>query len=91
MQLQQLRGLCAHTAATTTACTTLPLHQVGRMAGQFAKPRSDNWEERDGVKLPSYRGDIINGEAFTAEARENDPYRMIAAYHQSSQVCVFSW
>jgi 3-deoxy-D-arabino-heptulosonate 7-phosphate (DAHP) synthase class II len=61
-------------------------HQVGRMAGQFAKPRSDNWEERDGVKLPSYRGDIINGEAFTAEARENDPYRMIAAYHQSSQV-----
>jgi 3-deoxy-D-arabino-heptulosonate 7-phosphate (DAHP) synthase class II len=56
------------------------------MAGQFAKPRSDPLEERDGVKLPSYRGDIVNGEEFTPESRENDPYRMVAAYHQSSQV-----
>ncbi|CAM9173850.1 unnamed protein product [Phaeothamnion confervicola] len=64
---------------------SVPVTKVGRMAGQFAKPRSDNFEERSGVSLPSYRGDIINGEDFTPEARENDPYRMVAAYHQSSQ------
>ncbi|CAM9649168.1 unnamed protein product [Chrysoparadoxa australica] len=63
----------------------LPVTKVGRMAGQFAKPRSDPLETRDGESLPSYRGDIINGEEFTPEARENDPYRMVAAYHQSSQ------
>ncbi|KAG5186073.1 3-deoxy-7-phosphoheptulonate synthase [Tribonema minus] len=63
----------------------MPITKIGRMAGQFAKPRSDPYEDRKGVKLPSYRGDIVNGEEFTAEARENDPYRMVAAYHQSSQ------
>lgn len=63
----------------------LPITKVGRMAGQFAKPRSDPDETRDGITLPSYRGDIINGEGFTAIERENDPYRMVAAYHQSAQ------
>lgn len=60
------------------------LHQVGRMAGQFAKPRSDPMEEKDGVKLPSYKGDNINGDAFTAESRIPDPHRMIRAYCQAA-------
>jgi 3-deoxy-7-phosphoheptulonate synthase len=62
----------------------IPVVKVGRMAGQFAKPRSDDFETRDGVKLPSYRGDIVNGIEFTAEAREPDPERMIQVYNQSA-------
>jgi 3-deoxy-7-phosphoheptulonate synthase len=61
-----------------------PVVKIGRVAGQFAKPRSSDFEEKDGVKLPSYRGDIINDIAFTKEAREPDPYRMIRAYNQSA-------
>lgn len=63
----------------------LPVIKVGRMAGQFAKPRSADLEEIDGVSLPSYRGDNINGEAFTSEARVPDPARMVKGYHQSAQ------
>jgi len=63
----------------------LPVIKVGRMAGQFAKPRSDPNEVRDGVSLPSYRGDIINKEEFTPEGRKNDPQNMVEAYHQSAQ------
>ena len=58
--------------------------KIGRVAGQFAKPRSSDFEERDGIKLPSYRGDIINSIKFTPEAREADPYRMLRAYNQSA-------
>lgn len=54
------------------------------MAGQFAKPRSEPLEERDGVKLPSYRGDNVNGDAFDAKSRVPDPQRMIRAYTQSA-------
>jgi 3-deoxy-7-phosphoheptulonate synthase len=54
------------------------------MAGQFAKPRSDPFEEKDGVKLPSYRGDNINGDAFDEKSRIPDPRRMIRAYSQSA-------
>ncbi|KAG2705065.1 hypothetical protein I3760_05G034900 [Carya illinoinensis] len=61
----------------------MPIIKVGRMAGQFAKPRSDPFEEKDGVKLPSYRGDNINGDAFDKESRNPDPDRMIRAYCQS--------
>ncbi|MFW5625270.1 MAG: 3-deoxy-7-phosphoheptulonate synthase, partial [Campylobacter hyointestinalis] len=61
-----------------------PIVKVGRVAGQFAKPRSSDFEEIDGVKLPSYRGDIINGFEFTNEARVPDPKRMIEAYYQSA-------
>jgi 3-deoxy-7-phosphoheptulonate synthase len=61
-----------------------PVVKVGRMAGQFAKPRSAPIETIDGVTLPSYRGDIINGMEFTAEARTPDPARMIQAYSQSA-------
>ncbi|KVH93415.1 DAHP synthetase, class II [Cynara cardunculus var. scolymus] len=61
----------------------MPVIKVGRMAGQFAKPRSDSFEEKDGVKLPSYRGDNINGDAFDQKSRIPDPNRMIQAYTQS--------
>ncbi|WOK93342.1 phospho-2-dehydro-3-deoxyheptonate aldolase 2, chloroplastic [Canna indica] len=62
----------------------MPVVRVGRMAGQFAKPRSEAMEERDGVKLPSYRGDNVNGDAFDAKSRIPDPQRMISAYSQSA-------
>lgn len=53
----------------------VPVVKIGRMAGQFAKPRSGDTETFDGVTLPSYRGDIINNAAFTEEARIPDPKR----------------
>ncbi|WP_086300525.1 class II 3-deoxy-7-phosphoheptulonate synthase [Campylobacter devanensis] len=61
-----------------------PVVKVGRVAGQFAKPRSSDYEEINGVKLPSYRGDIINGFEFNELARVPDPKRMIDAYYQSA-------
>ena len=64
--------------------TGKPVIKVGRIAGQFAKPRSSDFEEVDGVKLPSYRGDIINGMEFSEEARIPNPYNMIRAYNQSA-------
>ncbi|MEA1879051.1 MAG: 3-deoxy-7-phosphoheptulonate synthase class II [Campylobacterota bacterium] len=64
--------------------TGKPVVKVGRIAGQFAKPRSSDFEEIDGVSLPSYRGDIINGIAFTQEARIPNPHNMIKAYNQSA-------
>jgi 3-deoxy-7-phosphoheptulonate synthase len=60
-----------------------PVIKVGRIAGQFAKPRSDNFEKQDGQELPSYRGDMVNGMDFTAEAREPDPERLLTAYRQA--------
>ncbi|XP_059432219.1 phospho-2-dehydro-3-deoxyheptonate aldolase 2, chloroplastic [Corylus avellana] len=62
----------------------VPVIRVGRMAGQFAKPRSDSFEEKDGVKLPSYKGDNINGDDFTEKSRIPDPERLIRAYCQSA-------
>jgi 3-deoxy-7-phosphoheptulonate synthase len=61
-----------------------PVVKVGRMAGQFAKPRSADMEDVGGVSLPSYRGDIINGFDFDAAAREPDSGRMVQAYNQSA-------
>ncbi len=58
--------------------------RVGRFAGQYAKPRSSDTETRNGTTLPSYRGDVVNGSPFSAEAREPDPQRMIEAYSSSS-------
>jgi 3-deoxy-7-phosphoheptulonate synthase len=60
-----------------------PLVEVGRIAGQFAKPRSAQVETHDGLTLPAYRGDIVNGIAFAADTREADPQRMIRAHMQS--------
>jgi 3-deoxy-7-phosphoheptulonate synthase len=62
----------------------LPVVKVGRMAGQFAKPRSAGTEVMGGLELPSYRGDIINGFDFTPEARVPDPARMLQAYTQAA-------
>ena len=61
-----------------------PVVKVGRIAGQFAKPRSAPNETKGGVELPSYRGDIVNGAEFTPEARIPDPQRQIEAYRQSA-------
>ena len=71
-------------AMVLTYCAKVPVVKVGRMAGQFAKPRSANKETVGGVELPSYRGDIINGLDFTPEARIPDPQRMLQAYTQSA-------
>ncbi|PSQ73033.1 MAG: 3-deoxy-7-phosphoheptulonate synthase class II, partial [Bacteroidetes bacterium QH_1_64_81] len=62
--------------------------RVGRFAGQYAKPRSSDTETRNGTTLPSYRGDIINGPEFSAEARRPDPQRMVEAYSSSSHAIV---
>ncbi|MGI9418347.1 MAG: class II 3-deoxy-7-phosphoheptulonate synthase [Geminicoccaceae bacterium] len=62
----------------------LPVVKVGRLAGQFAKPRSSDVEVQDGVELPSYRGDIVNGMPFEAEARKPDPERQLQAYAQAA-------
>ncbi|WP_281645598.1 3-deoxy-7-phosphoheptulonate synthase class II [Parendozoicomonas sp. Alg238-R29] len=61
-----------------------PIVKVGRLAGQFAKPRSKPTETRDGVELPTYRGDIVNSNEFTESARIPDPERMMAVYHQAA-------
>jgi 3-deoxy-7-phosphoheptulonate synthase len=61
-----------------------PVVKVGRMAGQFAKPRSSDTETRDGVTLPAYRGDMVNGFEFTPATRRHDPDRLLRAYHASS-------
>jgi 3-deoxy-7-phosphoheptulonate synthase len=63
--------------------------KVGRVAGQFAKPRSSDTEKRDGQELPSYRGDIINGPDFTPQARTPDPRRQLQAYRQSAATINF--
>jgi len=71
-------------AVVLTFGATVPVVKLGRMAGQFAKPRSSDSETVDGVTLPSYRGDIINGAEFTAASRMPDPERMQFAYLQSA-------
>jgi 3-deoxy-7-phosphoheptulonate synthase len=71
-------------AVVLTYASKLPIVKVGRMAGQFAKPRSKPTETIKDVELPSYRGDIINDIAFTADGREPDPKRMVQAYNQSA-------
>jgi len=71
-------------AVVMTYAGGLPVVKVGRLGGQFAKPRSSDTETFDGITLDSYRGDIINGVDFTAESRMPDPQRMIKAYNQSA-------
>ncbi len=71
-------------AMVLTYGAKVPVVKVGRMAGQFAKPRSAPTEVIDGVELPSYRGDIINDLAATPDARQADPARMLQAYLQSA-------
>jgi 3-deoxy-7-phosphoheptulonate synthase len=71
-------------AVVLTFASKLPTVKLGRMAGQFAKPRSADTETIDGIELPSYRGDIINDIAFEAEGRAPDPQRMVQGYNQSA-------
>ena len=71
-------------AVVLTYASKLPVVKVGRIAGQFAKPRSADLEELGGVSLPSYRGDIVNDMAFEEGARAPDPRRMLRAYMQSA-------
>ena len=71
-------------AVVLTYAASVPVVKVGRMAGQFAKPRSAPTEVRNGVELPVYRGDAVNGIEFTAAARMPDPGRLLDAYHCSS-------
>ena len=71
-------------AVVLTYAASVPVVKVGRMAGQFAKPRSSVTEVREGVELPVYRGDAVNGIDFTAAARTPDPGRLLDAYHCAS-------
>jgi 3-deoxy-7-phosphoheptulonate synthase len=71
-------------AVVLTYAAQVPIVKVGRMAGQYAKPRSSGTETRDGVTLPAYRGDAVNGFAFTPESREPDPQRLLGVYNASS-------
>ena len=71
-------------AVILTYAASVPVVKIGRLAGQFAKPRSSATETRDGTQLPAYRGDAINGLEFTARARTPDPWRMLRACHYSA-------
>jgi 3-deoxy-7-phosphoheptulonate synthase len=71
-------------AVVLTYAASVPVVKIGRMAGQFGKPRSAATEVRGGVELPIYRGDAVNDIEFTAEARMPDPRRLLDAYHHSS-------
>ena len=71
-------------AVILTYAAACPVVKVGRIAGQFAKPRTSPTEKRDGVELPIYRGDIINGTEFTPDARTPDPRRQLEAFRQSA-------
>ncbi|MBT0994875.1 3-deoxy-7-phosphoheptulonate synthase class II [Cellulomonas sp. DKR-3] len=71
-------------AVVLTYGASMPVVKIGRMAGQYAKPRSSDTETRDGVTLPAFRGDIVNGFDFTPEARTPDPQRLLEAYHTSA-------
>src|ERR1700682_5594858 len=71
-------------AVVLTYAGAVPVVKVGRIAGQFAKPRSSPTEKLNGIELPSYRGDIVNDIAFTAQSRTPDPQRQLMAYRQSA-------
>ncbi|MFC0360379.1 class II 3-deoxy-7-phosphoheptulonate synthase [Kytococcus schroeteri] len=77
-------GVLLQMAAVMTFQAGVPVVKLGRIAGQFGKPRSSDTETRDGVELPVYRGDMVNGFAFDAETRRHDPQRMLAAYNASA-------
>ncbi|MEM1264807.1 MAG: 3-deoxy-7-phosphoheptulonate synthase class II [Pseudomonadota bacterium] len=83
-QIRDTYKVMLQMAVVLTFGAKLPVVKIGRMAGQFAKPRSSNVEVQEGVELPSYRGDIINDSAFTSGARVPDPERMLKAYTQAA-------
>jgi 3-deoxy-7-phosphoheptulonate synthase len=71
-------------ALVLTYAASVPVVKIGRLAGQFAKPRSRPAETREGVELPAYRGDAVNGFEFTPEARQPDPARLLRAYNSAA-------
>ncbi|MCL1923696.1 MAG: 3-deoxy-7-phosphoheptulonate synthase class II [Propionibacteriaceae bacterium] len=71
-------------AIVLTYAAEVPVVKIGRMAGQFAKPRSAESETRDGLSLPAYRGDAVNGFEFTAQSRRHDPLRLLQVYNASA-------
>ena len=71
-------------AVVLTYAASVPVVKVGRLAGQYAKPRSSDTETREGVTLPAYRGDAVNGFEFTPESRVPDPQRLVDVYHSSA-------
>ncbi|ODU50166.1 MAG: 3-deoxy-7-phosphoheptulonate synthase, partial [Microbacterium sp. SCN 70-10] len=71
-------------AVVLTYGASMPVVKMGRMAGQFAKPRSSDTETRGDVTLPAYRGDIVNGYDFTEESRKADPARLLKGYHTAA-------
>ncbi|MCU1515149.1 MAG: phospho-2-dehydro-3-deoxyheptonate aldolase, partial [Microbacteriaceae bacterium] len=71
-------------AVVLTYGASTPVIKMGRMAGQYAKPRSSDTETRGDVTLPAYRGDIVNGYDFTPESREADPRRLVKGYHTAA-------
>jgi 3-deoxy-7-phosphoheptulonate synthase len=73
-------------AVVLTYGASVPVIKIGRMAGQFAKPRSRPTEVRGGAELPAYRGDAVNGLEFTAQSRTPDPSRLLRAYHSSAVI-----
>lgn len=82
--IRELFRVFLQMAVVLTFAGGFPVVKVGRIGGQFAKPRSSPTEKRGDQELPSYRGDIINGEGFTAEERIPDPQRQFEAYRQSA-------
>ncbi|MDO4251628.1 MAG: 3-deoxy-7-phosphoheptulonate synthase class II [Rothia sp. (in: high G+C Gram-positive bacteria)] len=71
-------------AVVLTYGASMPVVKMGRMAGQFSKPRSSDSEKRGQVSLPSFRGEMVNGFEFSAQARQHDPRRMVQGYHTSA-------
>ena len=71
-------------AIVLTYGASMPVIKMGRMAGQFAKPRSSDLETREGTTLPAYRGDMVNGYDFTAASRTPDPQRLLRGYHTAA-------
>ena len=71
-------------AIVLTYGASMPVVKIGRIAGQYGKPRSSSEEVIDGVSLPSYRGDAVNGLEFTQESRQPDPMRLVQTYHASA-------
>lgn len=84
INIRDLFKVIIQMGAILTFGASCPIIKVGRIAGQFAKPRSNDTESDGTMELPSYRGDMINAMTFTPEAREHDPNRMLQAYHQSA-------
>jgi 3-deoxy-7-phosphoheptulonate synthase len=84
MRIREKLKIMLQMSAVLTYGATLPVVKVGRIAGQFTKPRSDSFERVDGVDIPSFRGHMVNDDARTAEARIPDPRRMVEGYNQSA-------